>query len=330
MQVSPKGFQLQVRLFCYLRCRSACDKFCSVEEEETFDIGDVSTSSEDNIVPRQHTSDAPSKSLPLNPDPLLNTDWSQAKTSLTFNVNYFFTCKMGVESVCNHCQKLHDNDPSAWNASFPNNRRWITYSSTTMTGMLQGHIKNWHLIEYIEIASNPNRKWPIQVLNVKVAIGLGYTLDELKEIAKMDGKLKKLPPHPTNSTTPDDAASKKQANILPFSLPQLHNHLVDFIVADDQSLNVVKCKEFECLLLFLREDLEDKDIPHHTKIKMDIIQAWKDYFVILKQDLAVCILTFIELILLIVSVNCVLRIQLRMFPSPLIYGLVTFDSPISL
>ena len=124
--------------------------------------------------------------------------------------------------------------------------------------------------------------------------------------------------------------SVTQANILPFSLPQLHNHLIDFIVADDQSLNVVECKEFQHLLLFLREDLEDKDIPHRTKIKMDIIQAWKDYFVILKQDLTVCILTFIELILLIVSVNCVLRMQLGMFPSLLIYGLVMLDGLISL
>ena len=202
------------------------------------------------------------------------------------------------------CRALHDKDPATWNTAYPNNKRWINYSAGTATGTLRGHIAKWHLIEYLEIASNPNRQWRIQLSNVEVAIGLGYTFNELKEIAKKDGKLNNLLPHSTNSTPPNNAASKNWANILLFSLPQLHKHLVDFIVVDDQSLNILECKEFQHLLLFLREDLEDTDIPHHTKIKMDIIGAWKDYFVDLKQDLSVCILSFIGLISLIVSLNC--------------------------
>ena len=142
------------------------------------------------------------------------------------------------------CRALHDKDPVAWNTTYPNNKRWINYSAGTVTGMLQGHIAKWHLIEYLEIASNPNRQWRIQLSNVEVVISFGYTFDELKEIVKKDGKLNNLLPHSTNSTPPDNAASKNRANILPFSLPQLHKHLVDFIVADDQSLSVLECKEF--------------------------------------------------------------------------------------
>ncbi|KIK13495.1 hypothetical protein PISMIDRAFT_118780 [Pisolithus microcarpus 441] len=64
-----------------------------------------------------------------------------------------------------------------------------------------------------------------------------------------------------------------------------HKLLVDFIIADDQSLCIVKCEEFWHLLLLLKNDLKDSDIPHHTKIKSNILQAWKDYFTVLKTDL---------------------------------------------
>ncbi|KIM50811.1 hypothetical protein SCLCIDRAFT_33968 [Scleroderma citrinum Foug A] len=48
-------------------------------DKEEFDLDDLSISSEDNTVPCQHASDAPSESLPLNPDPLLKTDWCELK-----------------------------------------------------------------------------------------------------------------------------------------------------------------------------------------------------------------------------------------------------------
>jgi hypothetical protein len=51
---------------------------------------------------------------------------------------------------------------------------------------------------------------------------------------------------------------------------------------------VVKCPEFRQLLLLLREDLKDTDIPHRTKIREQIIKAWKIYFQELKDDVVVC------------------------------------------
>ena len=56
-----------------------------------------------------------------------------------------------------------------------------------MTGMLRGHIEKFHLIEYIEMASVPNRSWLIQVQSVKNAMDVGYSLDELKDIAVKTG-----------------------------------------------------------------------------------------------------------------------------------------------
>ena len=200
------------------------------------------------------------------------------------------------------CRAIYDKDPEDWKVKYGTGRGWqIDYAPTTTTGTLQGHIEKWHLLEYIEIALDPQRDWQILVSSVKRTLKLGYSLDGLKDIVKQNGNLNNLPPPPTNSTAPNDGASKKQANIPPFSLPSLHQHLVEFIVADDQALNIVKCNEFRRLLLFLREDLKDTDIPHCTKIKTDIIEAWKEYFIILKQDLAVRILLSVGLKLLMTS-----------------------------
>ena len=200
------------------------------------------------------------------------------------------------------CRALYDKDPEDWKVKYGTGRgRQIDYSPSTMTGTLWGHIDKWHLLEYIEIALDPQRDWQILVSGVKKALKLGYSLDGLKDIVKQNGNLNNLLPPPTNSTAPEDGALKKRANIPPFSLSSLHQHLVEFIVADDQALNIVECNEFRCLLLFLREDLKDTDIPHRTKIKTDIIEAWKEYFVILKQDLAVRILSSVGLKLLITS-----------------------------
>jgi hypothetical protein len=54
-----------------------------------------------------------------------------------------------------------------------------------------------------------------------------------------------------------------------------------------QSLNVIECPEFRALLLLLRNDLKDSMIPHRTKLRELVIEAWRRYFNILKKDLEV-------------------------------------------
>jgi len=53
----------------------------------------------------------------------------------------------------------------------------------------------------------------------------------------------------------------------------------------------MECHEFRNLLLLLWEDLEEKDIPHHTKLREAIITAWQSWFTGLKRELAVGIAT---------------------------------------
>jgi hypothetical protein len=54
-----------------------------------------------------------------------------------------------------------------------------------------------------------------------------------------------------------------------------------------QSLNVIECREFRALLLLLRNDLKETMIPHRTKLRELIVEAWRRYFKVLKTDLEV-------------------------------------------
>lgn len=57
----------------------------------------------------------------------------------------------------------------------------------------------------------------------------------------------------------------------------------------EQSINVVECPEFRRLLLLLRPSLRDSDIPKQTKTRELILQAWREYFQVLKHDLHVSV-----------------------------------------
>jgi hypothetical protein len=54
-----------------------------------------------------------------------------------------------------------------------------------------------------------------------------------------------------------------------------------------QLLNLVDCREFRVLLLLLQNDLKERMIPHCTKLHELIMQAWQQYVLVLKKDLAV-------------------------------------------
>lgn len=54
-----------------------------------------------------------------------------------------------------------------------------------------------------------------------------------------------------------------------------------------KSLNLVECYEFRELLLLLRPSLTEANIPRRTKLRELIIHVWKEYFQVLKSQLAV-------------------------------------------
>ena len=49
----------------------------------------------------------------------------------------------------------------------------------------------------------------------------------------------------------------------------------------------MECPEFRELIRFLHQELRETDIPRRTKLQELIIETWRDYFQVLKDDLAV-------------------------------------------
>lgn len=82
--------------------------------------------------------------------------------------------------------------------------------------------------------------WPVWLDTVKMALGQGYSFAELRETVARDGTLQNLPACQSGDMP---QTARNRASIPTFSLEELQNHLVAFIVADDQA----------CILLtFLR------------------------------------------------------------------------------
>ncbi|KAF8586581.1 hypothetical protein K439DRAFT_1614963 [Ramaria rubella] len=91
--------------------------------------------------------------------------------------------------------------------------------------------------------------------------------------------------HIVGQTTLDKHVVEGATSCPCFSQSAFANVLVKFIVADDQSINVIECPEFRTLLLLLREELKDKDIPHCTNIRKQILKTWEIHFQQLKKKL---------------------------------------------
>ncbi|KAJ7278309.1 hypothetical protein C8J57DRAFT_1465460 [Mycena rebaudengoi] len=63
------------------------------------------------------------------------------------------------------------------------------------------------------------------------------------------------------------------------------NALVEFIVGDHQSINVIENENLREIFLMLREDLKDSDIPHRTTIRTRILQLFDEYLDRLQEEL---------------------------------------------
>jgi hypothetical protein len=156
--------------------------------------------------------------------------------------------------------------------AFPVDRKYI-FSGKTSNTSLCPHLEKYHCSPYMQMKALHG--WPTNLPGQALQMTTGAT--------------------PAQVIRPTDV----------FSEQTFHRHLINFIVADDQvcphhlsvyytyvclsfqSLNVLECPEFRTLLLLLRSDLKETMIPHCTKIRELIIQAWRRHFQNLRQDLAV-------------------------------------------
>ncbi|KZT27266.1 hypothetical protein NEOLEDRAFT_1193291 [Neolentinus lepideus HHB14362 ss-1] len=64
--------------------------------------------------------------------------------------------------------------------------------------------------------------------------------------------------------------------------------IVEFIVADDQSINVIECRQLRNIFLLLCKELQDSDIPHRTTVHNCIFQLWEEYIRDLSSEMKVC------------------------------------------
>jgi hypothetical protein len=152
----------------------------------------------------------------------------------------------------------------------------FTFFVNTSNAPLRGHLEKYHTDEYVQVCKD--NRWPALLPKLWQKI----TEASIGSSSDPDGQ-----PHPK------------------FSRQTFLHHIINFIVADDQvclnifetylacllpiqSINVIECPEFRDLLLLLRQDLRDKDIPRRTKLRESIVQAWEAWFRTLRQELSVC------------------------------------------
>lgn len=131
-----------------------------------------------------------------------------------------------------HCQRgLHDTDPISWKEKYSNRRTYV-YAAKSGTSTLRGHIDRWHIPEYLELVEA--RGWPIWLDSVKKALGLGYTITELRETIAMGGTLQKLGARTSATRQNDTALADGRRSVPSYSKEEFLRRLIAFIVADDQ------------------------------------------------------------------------------------------------
>ncbi|KAJ7155918.1 hypothetical protein C8R43DRAFT_884280, partial [Mycena crocata] len=86
--------------------------------------------------------------------------------------------------------------------------------------------------------------------------------------------------------SPGSSSSGNRKAQRPFSHEAFVDALVEFIVGDDQSINVIENEQLRAIFLMLRAELKDSDIPHRTTIRNRILQIWDEYLDRLEADIA--------------------------------------------
>ena len=124
-------------------------------------------------------------------------------------------------------RKFHDADPILF---FKMNSKWtFTYMGKSSTSTLHGHIKKWHLQQYLTMVESCG--WLVWLNSIKMAITQGYLFTKLWWVVAGDRTLQNLPACQLDAHI---SGGNSHALVPPFSLEELHNHLVAFIVANNQ------------------------------------------------------------------------------------------------
>ncbi|KAG2750991.1 hypothetical protein P692DRAFT_20647111, partial [Suillus brevipes Sb2] len=149
-------------------------------------------------------------------------------------------------------------------------------STSSTTGTLRTHVHVYHMDLYLaECERRGPVAWPILINEVQSRLDEGWTISQMRERLSQDPdctiETLGVPPNPVcNNSLP----AQSEAVLPDFSVDEMHQHIVRFIIADDQPINVVECPEFRQLLRLMHQDLKESDIPRRMKFRSLIIDAW--------------------------------------------------------
>ncbi|KIK73874.1 hypothetical protein PAXRUDRAFT_177272, partial [Paxillus rubicundulus Ve08.2h10] len=129
-------------------------------------------------------------------------------------------------------RKAHNTNPVTWTQTYSKHDFMFQYSPNTGTSTLCGHINHHHILEYLALVEV--NKWQVWLESVKAIMARGYTLNQIWEALAEGRALTLLPPCHSEALSMNSANPSDRPSIPPFLLEQLHNHLVAFIIADDQ------------------------------------------------------------------------------------------------
>ncbi|KAF8835415.1 hypothetical protein BDN67DRAFT_1015578 [Paxillus ammoniavirescens] len=163
-------------------------------------------------------------------DPLCNFE-EQEKVLSTADIRHFFNRTL-EETVSKYC-KLTIPTLSHGLKHIPSMITCSSIPPTLGTSALHGHINRHHILEYLTLAEA--NKWQVWLESVKAIMARGYTLNEIWEALAEGRALASLPPRHSEASSTNSANPSNHPSIPPFSLEELHDHLVAFIIVDDQA-----------------------------------------------------------------------------------------------
>ncbi|KAK6981437.1 hypothetical protein R3P38DRAFT_3463793 [Favolaschia claudopus] len=139
----------------------------------------------------------------------------------------------------------------------PRDKEPKPFAPSTSTGILRRHLYERHLEAWVQ--------------------GCDHAREALPHVEAYRGKQ-----NGSNSSSTADSAKKQP----PFSNEAFVDAIVEWIVSDDQSINVIENEKLRNIFLMLRFDLKDSDIPHRTKIRKRVMEIWDDHLDHLQDEMA--------------------------------------------
>ncbi|KZP21834.1 hypothetical protein FIBSPDRAFT_663987, partial [Athelia psychrophila] len=98
--------------------------------------------------------------------------------------------------------------------------------------------------------------------------------DDLKIEITSKGFVDKVDGYRRGRPSPSNCEDQSKRH---FSQEAFVDAIVEFIVGDDQAINVIENPRLRAIFLMLRKELREEDIPHRTTIRARIIQVWEEH-----------------------------------------------------